>query len=81
MYNNEYLLEDLTKVIRILEEGDDLSVVEHFMERLWAALISKPLNEEEVEAISNMPGKRVGYDRFTPGILIAPLSRSYRKHI
>ncbi|GFH56378.1 hypothetical protein CTEN210_12854 [Chaetoceros tenuissimus] len=81
LYNNENLLEDLTKVIRILEEGGDLSAVEHFMERLWAALISKPLNEKEVKAISSMPGKSVMQHIHTPGILIAPVSRSYRKHV
>ena len=81
LYNNEYLLEDLTKVIRILEEGGDISVVEHFMERLWAGLISKPLNEKEVTAISSMPGISSMRHKYIPGVLIAPVSRSYRKHI
>ena len=77
MYNNEYLLEDLTKVIRILEEGGDLSVVEHFMERLWAALISKPLNEEEQSILSKVPETHIESNPWQLGELFGSVSRSY----
>ncbi|GFH56385.1 hypothetical protein CTEN210_12861 [Chaetoceros tenuissimus] len=77
LYNNENLLEDLTKVIRILEEGGDLSAVEHFMERLWAGLISKPLNEEEQGILSKVPETHIESNPWQLGELFGSVSRSY----
>jgi len=74
LYNNDFLLKDLSRVIDILEAGRDLSIVEHFMERLWAALISKPLNKAEKIAMLKPP-KSISKNIVTPGQLFLDLDR------
>ena len=52
--NKKFLEQDLPHVINMLEEGSDISIVEHFLERLWAAFLSTPLTERELEIFTEL---------------------------
>lgn len=53
LYRNKYLSTEIAKIISILKKSKDDSIVEHFMERLWAALLMKPFFSDEIDAIEN----------------------------
>ena len=57
----------ISRIEKILSDGPKMSVVEHFIERLWAALLAKPLTRHEAElllplrkSISTINGRYMG---------------------
>lgn len=50
----EELQEDISHVEQLLLAGADISIVEHFLERLWAAMLSKPLNDHQLEVFMEL---------------------------
>ncbi|GFH61375.1 hypothetical protein CTEN210_17851 [Chaetoceros tenuissimus] len=54
LQNKNFLEQDLPHVINILENGSDISIVEHFLERLWAAFLSTPLTERELQIFTEL---------------------------
>ncbi|GFH61941.1 hypothetical protein CTEN210_18417 [Chaetoceros tenuissimus] len=67
LYANPKLKPIISRIEKILSDGPKMSVVEHFIERLWAALLAKPLTRHEAElllplrkSISTINGRYMG---------------------
>ncbi|GFH46604.1 hypothetical protein CTEN210_03078 [Chaetoceros tenuissimus] len=50
----EELQKDVAHAEQLLLAGADISIVEHFLERLWAAMLSKPLNDHQLEVFMEL---------------------------
>ena len=54
LFAHPILEKDLKHVEQILLDGPQMSIVEHFAERLWAAFLANPLNEKDTATVTDL---------------------------
>ena len=54
LFADPILEKDLKHVEQILLDGPQMSIIEHFVERLWAAFLANPLNEKDTATVTDL---------------------------
>ena len=54
LFAHPILEKDLKHVEQILLDGPQMSIIEHFVERLWAAFLANPLNEKDTATVTDL---------------------------